>query len=91
MFKKWPSEISQLSFLLWSTMHADVLDYRDLRWSSLFSPVDMSLAFVKDLKTQVRWLDLPEGFFSKLLLYFIYLFGFREFTHEARHNRDVKP
>ena len=22
---------------------------------------------------------------------FIYLFGFREFTHEAIHNRDIKP
>jgi hypothetical protein len=49
--KSWPTDTMQC--LVWSNAHADVLDYRELRWKSLLSPVDVTLAFVKCNNIQV--------------------------------------
>ena len=51
IMKSWPTDTLQC--LVWSNAHADVLDYRELRWKSLLSPVDLTLAFVKNEITQV--------------------------------------
>ena len=52
IIKSWPT--NTLQCLLWSNAHADVLDYRELRWKSLLSPVDLTLAFIKNEIRQVR-------------------------------------
>lgn len=51
IIKSWPTDT--LQFLIISNFRADVLDYRELRWKSLLSPVDFTLDLVKGHNMQV--------------------------------------
>ena len=46
---------------------------------------------VQERTTAVHLKDIGKKNHNYKFIYLFYLFGFREFTHAARHNRDVKP
>ena len=71
LFKRWPTSDNHASFQLWSNVRGDVLDYKDLKWISLLSPVDVSLDVVNDQTTQV---DTTAAFHRRILRFIFNLF-----------------